>query len=232
MQPEERGLPLSEVTIARALKPAYASGLFGKWHLGHRGPYWPPTRHGFDAYFGIPYSHDMAPLSLYEAHAGSDEIKTFPVDFPRLQQQFYEHTERSSRRTRTAVLRRVGALGAAPEENPTPGFDQQTSRGPMAVVGEIDSIVGRLLAKLRALKLPATRWWSSPPDNGPWFEGSPGGCASARAAGRTDGGYRVPCIAWAPGRLPAGRRVSSIADRASMSCRRSWAWPASRRWPA
>src|SRR5579875_1474591 len=48
MQDDDRGLPLSEVTIARALKPDYATGLFGKWHLGHRGEAWPPTRHGFD----------------------------------------------------------------------------------------------------------------------------------------------------------------------------------------
>ncbi|MEL5849792.1 MAG: sulfatase-like hydrolase/transferase, partial [Candidatus Igneacidithiobacillus chanchocoensis] len=45
MQDDDRGLPLSEITIARALKPEYATGLFGKWHLGHRGPFWPPTRH-------------------------------------------------------------------------------------------------------------------------------------------------------------------------------------------
>lgn len=61
MQNDDRGLPLSEVTIARALKPDYATALFGKWHLGHRGEAWPPTRHGFDRFFGIPYSHDMAP---------------------------------------------------------------------------------------------------------------------------------------------------------------------------
>src|ERR1700761_4694280 len=82
MQQDDRGLPLTEVTIAKALKPAYVSGLFGKWHLGHLGPYWPPTKHGFDSFFGIPYSHDMAPLSLFEAHAGSDETVKSPVDFP------------------------------------------------------------------------------------------------------------------------------------------------------
>lgn len=61
MQDEDRGLPLSEITIARALKPKYATGLFGKWQLGHRGcgAFWSPTRHGLDRFFGIPYSHDM-----------------------------------------------------------------------------------------------------------------------------------------------------------------------------
>src|ERR1700756_490993 len=95
MQGDDRGLPLSEVTIANALKPSgYATGLFGKWHLGHLGESWPPTRHGFDAFFGIPYSHDMKPLSLFEAHAGSDETIRSEVDYPQLQQQFYANAER------------------------------------------------------------------------------------------------------------------------------------------
>ena len=51
------------------LRPDYACGFFGKWHLGHRGPDWMPTNYGFDAFFGIPYSHDMLPLELYEADA-------------------------------------------------------------------------------------------------------------------------------------------------------------------
>ena len=53
------GLPASEVTIAEALKPlGYATAAVGKWHLGHLKPYL-PTKHGFDTYFGIPYSNDM-----------------------------------------------------------------------------------------------------------------------------------------------------------------------------
>ena len=94
MQGDDRGLPLSEVTIAKALKPAYATGLFGKWHLGHLGEAWPPTRHGFDAFFGIPYSHDMKPLAYYEARAGSDQVTKSEVDYSNLQQDFYAHAER------------------------------------------------------------------------------------------------------------------------------------------
>src|SRR5687767_9325282 len=53
------GLPQSEITIARALKGrGYATAAVGKWHLGHR-PEFLPTRHGFDSYYGIPYSNDM-----------------------------------------------------------------------------------------------------------------------------------------------------------------------------
>ncbi len=53
------GLPASETTIAELLSDAgYATACIGKWHLGHLPPYL-PNRHGFDSYFGIPYSNDM-----------------------------------------------------------------------------------------------------------------------------------------------------------------------------
>src|SRR6185503_20535122 len=53
------GLPADEVTIAELLKAkGYATACIGKWHLGHL-PSFLPTQHGFDSYFGIPYSNDM-----------------------------------------------------------------------------------------------------------------------------------------------------------------------------
>src|SRR5690606_10462251 len=53
------GLPASEITIARLLKQkGYHTGIIGKWHLGSL-PEFLPTRHGFDYYYGIPYSNDM-----------------------------------------------------------------------------------------------------------------------------------------------------------------------------
>src|SRR5690348_8659051 len=53
------GIPDGEITLAEALKGrGYATACIGKWHLGHL-PRYLPTRHGFDHYFGIPYSNDM-----------------------------------------------------------------------------------------------------------------------------------------------------------------------------
>ncbi len=53
------GLPASERTIAEALgERGYATAVIGKWHLGDR-PEAYPTRHGFDYFFGLPYSNDM-----------------------------------------------------------------------------------------------------------------------------------------------------------------------------
>ncbi|HEX4711586.1 sulfatase-like hydrolase/transferase [Phenylobacterium sp.] len=212
MQQDDRGLPLSEVTIAKALKPAYATALFGKWHLGHLGPSWPPTTHGFDAFFGIPYSHDMKPLSLYEAHAGSDETVKSEVDYPQLQQQFYAHAERFIEANKDRPFFVELALSAPHlPEHPHAPFDSSTFAGPYgAVVQEIDSIVGRLLAKLRDLKIERDTVVIFTSDNGPWFEGSPGWLRERKGGGGFDGGYRVPFIAWAPGRFPAGKRVSSM----------------------
>jgi len=213
MQQDERGLPLSEVTIARALKPAYATGLFGKWHLGHLGEFWPPTRHGFDAFFGIPYSHDMKPLSLYAAEAGRARVDQLPVDFPTLQQTFYEHAERFIEANKDRPFFVELALSAPHlPEHPHPPFDQDTPAGPYgAVVQEIDSLVERLLAKVRSLGLAEDTVIIFTSDNGPWFEGSPGWLRERKGGGAYDGGYRVPFIAWGPGRIPPGRRVSSIA---------------------
>jgi len=65
---DPHGLNPDEITIAETLKEAgYATGCFGKWRLGDQ-PEFLPTRHGFDQYFGIPYSNDMWPHHSYAGH--------------------------------------------------------------------------------------------------------------------------------------------------------------------
>ena len=57
------GLPQSEETVAELLKRnGYRTAAIGKWHLGHL-PEYLPMKHGFDSYFGIPYSNDMDRVS-------------------------------------------------------------------------------------------------------------------------------------------------------------------------
>lgn len=49
------------MTIAEGLRQnGYKTAAFGKWHLGHHTRFL-PTRHGFDEYYGLPYSNDMWP---------------------------------------------------------------------------------------------------------------------------------------------------------------------------
>lgn len=209
---DSRVLPTSEVTIAGALKPAgYVTGLFGKWHLGHTGPDWLPTHHGFDRFIGIPYSHDMNPLSLFSARNGGPTHEEV-VDFPRLQQRFYEEAE-------SFIAENAGnpffvelALSAPHlPEHPRAPFSGRSEGGAYGdVVEEIDDIVGRLLKKLQELGIDRDTLVLFTSDNGPWYEGSAGGLRQRKGGGGYDGGYRVPLIAWQPGTVPAGRRSSAI----------------------
>lgn len=57
------GLPKTETTLAELLKTkGYSTNIIGKWHLGvGKNNEHLPVNHGFDSYFGVPYSHDMCP---------------------------------------------------------------------------------------------------------------------------------------------------------------------------
>lgn len=209
---DHRGLPLSEVTIAKALKPDYATALMGKWHLGHVAPYWPPTGHGFDRFYGIPYSHDMQPLSVYEADAATGSVQSVPFDFHTLQEQFYQAAEKFilDHHDRPFFLELALSAPHLPEY-PYGPFKGKTKQGPYGdVVAEIDSIVGKLLNKLRELHLEEDTLVVFVSDNGPWFEGSSGGLRDRKGGAGYDGGYRVPFIAWQPGTVPAGRKTDAL----------------------
>lgn len=210
---DSRGLPQSEVTIAEALRPEYATALIGKWHLGHVAPYWPPTQQGFDLFFGLPYSHDIKPLSLYESNAPGVELTREDVDFPQLQQRFYGRAERfiEEHRDRPFFLNLSLSAPHLPSY-PHPDHAGHSRAGAYGdVVEEVDAIVGRLLAKLQALGLERDTLVMFTSDNGPWFEGSPGTFRGRKGGGASDGGYRVPCIVRQPRVVPAGRTVRSIA---------------------
>jgi arylsulfatase A len=207
LQGDDRCLPTSEITIATALKPDYVSGYFGKWHLGHQGPNWVPTKHGFDQFYGIPYSHDMLPLALYETRAERDEVVEKHVVFEELQQEFYAQTERFLEANRHRPFFVELALSAPHlPEYPFGEFKGTSRAGPYGdVVAEIDSIVGRLLDRLIELKVDRHTLVILTSDNGPWFEGSAGPLRDRKGGAAYDGGYRVPFIAWWPGRIDPGR---------------------------
>lgn len=54
---DERVLPLSEVMMAAALKPRYASGLYGQWLLGQSRLNWLAASGGSGEFVGVPYGH-------------------------------------------------------------------------------------------------------------------------------------------------------------------------------
>ena len=79
------GLPLNETTFASVLQAnGYATGMVGKWHLGV-GKDWEylPTKHGFDSWTGIPYSHDMPdPADCFYDADGTPGLGCFPATNP------------------------------------------------------------------------------------------------------------------------------------------------------
>ena len=76
---DSRGLNPNEITIAEMLREnGYATGCFGKWHLGDQ-PQFMPLAQGFDTYFGIPYSNDMWPLHTSKNPITKRKYEPLPV---------------------------------------------------------------------------------------------------------------------------------------------------------
>ena len=216
IQPEDtRGLPHSEITIAEALKPDYTTALVGKWHLGHIAPHWPPTGHGFDLFFGLPYSHDMKPLALYSAPAPGVELTKEDVDPARLTERFFQRGLKfiDDNASRPFFLMLALTAPHVPlDPNPAhAGHSKAAEYGD--VVEEIDTNVGRLLARLKQLDIDNDTLVIVTSDNGPWFEGSTGGLRERKGGAAWDGAYRVPFIARQPGRIPAG----TVSDAMTMN---------------
>jgi len=206
------GLPVEALTIPKALGDDYASALIGKWHLGHVAPHWPPTVYGFDHFYGLPYSHDMKPLALYDS--GQTPMSEEKADFAKLTQQFFERTTAFVEENREKPFFLLLAL-TAPHIPLKPNPDDLTGSPGGAygeVVEEIDLNVGRLLARLKELGLDEDTMVAFTSDNGPWFEGSSGPFRDRKGGSAWDGGFRVPFIARQPGTLPAGQVNSGLAS--------------------
>ncbi len=204
-QTDKHGLPLSEITIAEALRPDYATALVGKWHLGHVAPFWPPTQHGFDLFSGLPYSHDMAPIAYYAAGPGV-ELTEEPMAMDRLTEKFFargldfvdDNKDRSFFLLLTLTAPHVPL-------DPHPDHAGKSSAAEYGdVVEEIDAGMGRLFARLKQHGIDEDTLVILTSDNGPWWEGSAGGLRDRKGGAGWEGGYRVPFIARQPGRIPAG----------------------------
>lgn len=215
IQPSDTiGLPRSEVTIPQVLGPDCKSALIGKWHLGHVAPHWPPTAYGFDVFRGLPYSHDMRPLSLYRADGEHVEVSEARVDFARLTQYFFVETLAFAERHRATPFFITLALTAPHVPlRPNPDSLSGSPAGDYGeVVEEIDRNVAVLLERLRELGLEQDTLVIFTSDNGPWFEGSSGPFRDRKGGSAWDGGFRVPFILRQPGRVPAGIVTHALAS--------------------
>ncbi|MCP5412289.1 MAG: sulfatase-like hydrolase/transferase [Alphaproteobacteria bacterium] len=210
------GLPLSNPTIPKALKPAgYVSAMIGKWHLGSTGEFWPPTKnYGYDYYYGIPYSHDMWPLSVFESRAGQPGVTQIKPDPMTLQEEFYSHGEKfiEENADRPFFVNMCLSAPHLPSWVPA-AFKGKSEVGDYGdTIVQVDSFVGRLLKKLEALNIDRDTMIIFTSDNGPWYWGSTGPFRARKSQPGYDGGYRVPFIAWLPGVVRAGARTGGLAS--------------------
>ena len=216
------GINASETTIAEMLKEkGYATAIYGKWHLGHHEQFL-PTRHGFDEWFGIPYSNDMWPK-----HPQQGTIFNFP-DLP-----LYENEkvigilEDQSQLTTQITERSVDFIKRNKDKpfflyvpHPQPHvplfvsekFKGKSERGLYGdVIMEIDWSVGQMMKALRDNGLEENTLVIFTSDNGPWLSyGNHAGSALPLREGKGtawEGGQREPCIIKYPKELKGGRVV-------------------------
>jgi|AntRauTorckE5430_2_1112549.scaffolds.fasta_scaffold00293_3 arylsulfatase len=220
---KQYGLNPDETTLPEMLKTAgYATGMVGKWHLGH----WPetmPRRQGFDFFFGLPYSNDMLPERGYPDLPVYDGEK--PVDYnpdQALLTQWY--TQRSldfirENQDTSFFLYLAHSMPHVPLFTGDAYADQSRQGIYADVVEEIDGSVGTILAELKRLGLDENTLVIFTSDNGPWLTyGNQGGSAGPFREGKGttyEGGMRVPMIARWPGQIEAGNishRTVSLID--------------------
>jgi uncharacterized sulfatase len=194
-------LPESEITLAQVLKGAgYATDMIGKWHLGDAKPEWLPTHRGFDEYLGIPYSNDMRPVQLLEG----DRRIEYPVVQATLTQRYTARALNFLERKK-AVPFFLYFAQAMPHKPlaASETFYKKSGAGLYGdAVAELDWSVGEVLAKVKSLGLDENTFIDFTSDNGATFGGSTGGLRGMKGSSY-EGGYRVPCIARWPGKIPA-----------------------------
>ena len=200
-----RGLHEAEITLAEALRVGgYRTGMVGKWHLGDfsHDDRFNPLRHGFDSFFGVPYSNDMHPFPLYR-----DEELVDP--------DVLDQSVLTSLYTMEAI-RFIEAAGEEPfflyfahtfPHRPLSASEEFAGRSTAGLYGdvvqEVDWSVGRVLEALDSRGLAENTMVFFTSDNGPWYQGSPGHFRG-RKGQAFEGGHRVPFLARAPGLIPEG----------------------------
>ena len=230
--PDSRGgLQKSEVTIAECLKSVgYATAAVGKWHLGHL-PEYLPTAHGFDTYWGIPYSNDMdlkGGFPNYRQSGRKDSNYVAPIeqyqvplihDTRVIERPANQHTI-TQRYTDKAIefirQHKDGPFFVYLAHNlpHIPLFAGKKHLGKSRrgiygdVVEEIDAGVGQILATLKELKIDEKTLVVFTSDNGPWLPfDTHGGSAGLLRDGKGttfEGGMREPTLFRWPGKLKPG----------------------------
>ncbi|MEO6597767.1 MAG: sulfatase [Planctomycetota bacterium] len=232
------GISDQETTIAQLCKQkGYATACFGKWHLGHH-PKFLPLQHGFDEYFGLPYSNDMWPLHPAYAHLPKDaqQRKEGYPDLPLIEGNriaIAEVTGEDQAQLTTWYTEHAVSFIERNKEKPfflyvphsmvhVPLFVSDKFKGKSQqglygdVVMEIDWSVGQILEALQKNGLDDNTLVIFTSDNGPWLSyGNHAGSSGPLREGKGtmfEGGVREPTIMRWPGHVPAGATCSELAS--------------------
>ena len=217
---DKRGLNPNEITIAEMLREnGYATGCFGKWHLGDQ-PQFMPLAQGFDTYFGIPYSNDMWPLHTSKNPITKRKYEPLPV---MSQDQAVAHVEDGVDQSLLAEVFTDKAIAFIKKNQKKPFFcyiphahvhkpryarpeylKRAEGNVDRAHVEEIDDSTGRVLQTLKDLKLDRNTLVIFTSDNGAASGMSSGPLRGGKGGPKYEGHMRVPTLAWWPGTIPAG----------------------------
>jgi len=202
-------LPAEEITLAEVLQAAgYATGAFGKWHLGKESPSL-PTERGFDRFEGLLNSNDQLPNPYLR---DTEIIEESPVDQTTLTERYTAAAIAfiEENRARPFFLYLPHTFPHRPL-HPSKMQHGKSAGGLYGdVVEDLDRSVGRIADALEERNLSQNTLILITSDNGPWFQGSPGG-HRGRKTGLFEGGFAVPFVAFLPGVLPGGAVRSEMA---------------------
>lgn len=223
MPEAKKGLNPAELTIAEMLKPlGYATAIYGKWHLGD-APEFLPNQHGFDAYFGIPYSNDMWPL-----HPQQGTVFNFKA-LPLLENGKVLDTLTDQSQLTTQITQKAVSFIKAKKDQPfflyvahpqphVPLYVSEKFKGKSKnglygdVIMELDWSVGEILNALKVNGLEENTMVIFTSDNGPWLAyGNHAGSARPLREGKGtawEGGQREPFVVKYPRKIPAGTLVN------------------------
>ena len=221
------GLSPNEHTVADLLKAqGYATMAIGKWHVGDQLEFL-PTRHGFDHFFGLPYSNDMGPETNAAGKVSSypplpllqdKDVIEAPVDQDTLTARYTEDALKFITENRNDPFFLYLAHTAVHVPlHPGAAFRGKSGNGLYGDwVEEVDWSVGRVLETLKELHLDTNTLVLFTSDNGPWLiQGKNAGVATPLRGGKAttwEGGMREPTIAWWPGKIPAKTVCDAVAS--------------------